>query len=107
MTFLVTPNVDYYDPYAFLNLLFESRFIGRTNWSNLRSPKYNRLLRAASHLRGKARLRAYGRLDVQLARDVAPIAAMAYITEPTLVSKRVGCILLRPALDLETACLKD
>jgi peptide/nickel transport system substrate-binding protein len=107
MTFLVTPNVDYYDPYAFLNLLFESRFIGRTNWSNLRSPKYDRLLRAASHLRGKARLRAYGRLDVQLARDVAPIAAMAYITEPTLVSKRVGCILLRPALDLETACLKD
>ena len=75
MTFLVTPNVDYYDPYAFLNLFFESRFIGRTNWSNLRSPKYDRLLRAASRLRGQARLRAYGRLDVQLARDVAPIAA--------------------------------
>jgi peptide/nickel transport system substrate-binding protein len=107
MTFLVTPNVDYYDPYAFLNLLLESRFIGRTNWSNLRSPKYDHLLRAASHLRGKARLRAYGRLDVQLARDVAPIVAAAYITEPTLVSKRVGCILLRPALDLATACLKD
>jgi ABC-type transport system substrate-binding protein len=107
MTFLVTPNVDYYDPYAFLNLFLESRFIGRTNWSNLRSPKYDRLLRAASHLRGKARLRAYGRLDVQLARDVAPIVAAAYITEPTLVSKRVGCILLRPALDLATACLKE
>ncbi len=107
MTFLVTPNVDYYDPYAFLNLLFESRFIGRTNWSNLRSPKYDRLLRLASHLRGAARLRAYGRLDVQLARNVAPIAATSYITEPTLVSKRVGCILLRPALDLTTACLKE
>jgi peptide/nickel transport system substrate-binding protein len=107
MTFLVTPNVDYYDPYAFLNLFLESRFIGRTNWSNLRSPKYDRLLRDASHLRGKARLRAYGRLDVQLAREVAPIAAAAYITEPTLVSKRVGCILLRPALDLATACLKE
>jgi peptide/nickel transport system substrate-binding protein len=107
MTFLVTPNVDYYDPYAFLNLLFESRFIGRTNWSNLRSPKYDRLLRVASHLRGEARLRAYGRLDVQLARNVAPIAATSYITEPTLVSKRVGCILLRPALDLATTCLKE
>jgi peptide/nickel transport system substrate-binding protein len=107
MTFLVTPNVDYYDPYAFLNLLFESRFIGRTNWSNLRSPKYDRLLRAASNLRGEARLRAYGRLDVRIARDVAPLAATAYITEPTLVSKRVGCILLRPALDLATACLTD
>ena len=27
----VTPSVDYYDPYAFLNIYFESRFIGRTN----------------------------------------------------------------------------
>jgi ABC-type transport system substrate-binding protein len=107
MTFLVTPNVDYYDPYAFLNLLLESRFIGRTNWSNLRSAKWDRRLQAASRLRGKARLRAYGRLDVELARDVAPIAAAAYITEPTLVSKRVGCVLLRPALDLATVCLKQ
>jgi peptide/nickel transport system substrate-binding protein len=106
MTFLVTPNVDYYDPYAFLNLLLESRFIGRTNWSNLRSPKWDRRLRAASRLRGKTRLRAYGRLDVELARDVAPIAAAAYLNEPTLVSKRVGCVLLRPALDLAAVCLK-
>jgi peptide/nickel transport system substrate-binding protein len=107
MTFLVTPNVDYYDPYAFLNLLFESRFIGRTNWSNLRSPRYDRLLRAASRLRGQARLRSYGRLDIQLAREVAPIAPLAYIAEPTLVSRRVGCIVLRPALDLATACLQE
>jgi hypothetical protein len=32
---------------------------------------------------------------------------LTYISEPTLVSKRVGCILLRPALDLETLCLKE
>lgn len=107
MTLLVTPNVDYYDPYAFLNLFFESRFIGRTNWSNLREPKYDRLLRAAAKLRGEARARAYGRIDVQLARDVAPLAAISYSDEPTLVSKRVGCILLRPALDLATVCLKQ
>jgi peptide/nickel transport system substrate-binding protein len=107
MTFLVTPNVDYYDPYAFLNLFLESRFIGRTNWANLRSAKWDRRLRAASRLRGKERLRAYGRLDVELARDVAAIAATAYINEPTLVSKRVGCVLLRPALDLAAVCLKQ
>jgi len=104
--FLVTPSVDYYDPYAFLNLFLESRFIGRTNWSNLRSAKYDRLLRAAAGLRGSARTRAYRRLDSALARDVAPMAAISYISEPTLVSKRVGCILLRPALDLATMCLK-
>ena len=106
MGFLVTPNVDYYDPYAFLNILFERRFVGRTNWSNLRSARWDRRLRAASRLRGAARLRAYGRLDVELARDAAPIATTAYLNEPTLVSKRVGCVLVRPALDLMTVCLK-
>ena len=63
MAFFVTPSVDFYDPYALLNLYFESRFIGRTNSSFLRSATYDRRLRAASRLRGKARLAAYGRLD--------------------------------------------
>ena len=33
---------------------------------------------------------------------------LSYIREPTLVSKRVpvGCVLLRPALDLATVCIK-
>jgi peptide/nickel transport system substrate-binding protein len=107
MAFFVTPSVDFYDPYAFLNLYFESRFIGRTNSSNLRSPTYTRRLRAAARLRGNARLKAYGRLDAPLMRDVAPVVPLTYISEPTLVSKHVGCILLRPALDLETVCLKS
>jgi ABC-type oligopeptide transport system substrate-binding subunit len=106
LAFFVTPSVDFYDPYAFLNLYFESRFIGRTNVSNLRSAKYDRLLRAASRLRGRERLRAYGGIDGDLMREVAPVIPLTYISEPTLVSKRVGCVLLRPALDLETACLK-
>jgi ABC-type oligopeptide transport system substrate-binding subunit len=106
MAFFVTPSVDFYDPYAFLNLYFESRFIGRTNSSNLRSTIWDRRLRAASRLRGQERLRTYGRLDADLVRDVAPVVPLTYISEPTLVSKRVGCILLRPALDLAAACLK-
>jgi hypothetical protein len=28
------------------------------------------------------------------------------LSEPTLVSKRVGCIVLRPVLDLTAACLR-
>jgi ABC-type oligopeptide transport system substrate-binding subunit len=106
IAFFVTPSVDFYDPYAFLNLYFESRFIGRTNSSNLRSATYDRRLRAASRLHGKERLRTYGRLDADLVRDVAPVVPLTYISEPTLVSKHVGCILLRPALDLAAACLK-
>lgn len=107
IAFFVTPSVDYYDPYAFLNLYFESRFIGRTNSSNLRSANYDRRLRAASGLRGKARTQAYARLDGDLMREVAPVIPLAYISEPALVSKRVGCVLLRPALDLAAACLKQ
>ncbi len=106
IAFFVTPSVDFYDPYAFLNLYFESRFIGRTNSSNLRSATWDRRLRAASRLRGRERLRTYGRLDADLVRDVAPVVPLTYISEPTLVSKRVGCIRLRPALDLAAACLK-
>ena len=107
IAFFVTPSVDYFDPYAFLNIYFESRFIGRTNSSNLRSPEFDRRLRAAATLGGARRLRAYARLDVDLLRDAAPVVPLTYISEPTLVSKRVGCVLLRPALDLAAACLRS
>ena len=105
LAFFVTPSVDFYDPYAFLNLYFDSSFIGRANVSNLRSPTFDRRLRSASRLRGRERLRAYGRLDADLMRYAVPVAPLTYISEPTLVSKRVRCVLLRPTLDLVTACL--
>jgi ABC-type transport system substrate-binding protein len=106
IAFLVTPAVHYLDPYAYLNRFFDGRFIGSTNWAKFNSPKYNSLLRRAARLRGEARYRAYGRLDAQLARDAAPIVAQGYINKLTLVSKRVGCVILRPALDLTAVCLK-
>jgi peptide/nickel transport system substrate-binding protein len=106
IVFVVTPSVDYYDPYAYLNLFFDSRFAGSTNWSRFQSNKYDRLLRSAARLRGEARYRAYGKLDAQIARDQAPMVATAYVSEPTLVSRRVGCMILRPTLDLTAVCLK-
>lgn len=106
LAFFVTPSVDYYDPYAFLNLYFDSRFIGRTNASNLRSTEYDRRLGAAARLRGEARLQAYAQLDGDLMREVAPVVPLTYISEPTLVSRRTRCVLLRPALDLAAACLE-
>jgi ABC-type oligopeptide transport system substrate-binding subunit len=99
---------DYVDPYSFLNLRLDGRFRGGTNTSRFDSAKYNRLIRRAARLRGRARDRAYGRLDVQLARDAAPMIAFQNPNEPTLVSKRVDprCIVLRPGLDLTAVCLK-
>ena len=42
-----------------------------------------------------------------IARDIAPVALLSVLNEATLVSERVGCMVLRPALDLAVACLKD
>jgi hypothetical protein len=64
------------------------------------------MLRAARLPQGRDRDSAYAGLDVRLARDAAPLAAVDVLNEPTLVSKRVGCIVLRPVLDLTAVCLK-
>lgn len=106
IAFFVTPSVDYLDPYAYLNLFLDGRFVGSTNWAHFDSPKYNRLLRRVSLLQGAARYRAYGDLDAQIAREASPIVAEAYVSEPTLVSARVGCVVLRPAIALAAACLE-
>jgi ABC-type transport system substrate-binding protein len=95
---------DYFDPYAVLNLQLDGRFIGATNWPRFDSTKYNRLLRGAARLQGAARSRAYGKLDVRLAREAAPMVAVDYLTDPALVSKRVGCI--RRSFELAAICLK-
>jgi peptide/nickel transport system substrate-binding protein len=95
---------DYNDPYAVLNVQLDGRFIGATNWPRFDSTKYNRLLRRVARLQGAARDRAYGGLDVQLAREASPMAAVDYFNDPTLVSKRVGCI--GRTFDLTAICLK-
>jgi peptide/nickel transport system substrate-binding protein len=102
----LTWTADYVDPYQYTNVLFDGRFIGLTNFPHFDSPVFNGLMRDAARLQGEGRYRAYGRVDVQLARDAAPMVAVAYENEATLVSKRVGCIVLRPALVMTVACLK-
>ena len=101
---------DYLDPYTYINTLLEGRSVkvsGNTNWAHLDAPKYNRLMARTARLRGRARARAYGKLDVELARDAAPMVAYAFTKEPTLVSGRVGCVVLRGGyFDLTAACLK-
>jgi ABC-type transport system substrate-binding protein len=97
----------YIDPYAYINLLLDRRFVGGTNFARFVSNPYDRQMRHAARLpQGSDRNSAYAALDVRLARDPAPLAAVDVLNEPTLVSKRVGCIVLRPLLDLTAVCLK-
>jgi len=100
---------DYSDPYAVLNTLFDGRMIGTPYTFDLayfNSPKYNALLAAASKLTGSARYAAYSRLDVDLARNAAPMVAYESESAVTFVSRRTGCVILNPFLDITAACLK-
>jgi ABC-type oligopeptide transport system substrate-binding subunit len=97
----------YVDAYAYLNQLFDARYIGGTNFARFSSKTVDQQMRKAARLlSGRNRDLVYGALDVRIARDVAPIAAIDFLAEPTLVSSRVGCIVLRPLLDLTAVCLR-
>jgi ABC-type transport system substrate-binding protein len=97
------------DPYDMLEM-FDGRNLDDpfTNFGHFSLPRFNRLFRQAERLQGSARYRAYGRLDVLLAREAAPFVAYSFDNTPTLVSARVDrrCIVLRPELDLAAVCLK-
>jgi hypothetical protein len=76
------------------------------NYSSFNSPKYNRLLDRTSRLTGAARARAYGALDVDIARNAAPAVAYSFDNALTLVSSPTGCVVVNPYLDLAAVCLK-
>jgi peptide/nickel transport system substrate-binding protein len=96
----------YVDPYAYINQLLDARYIGGTNFIRFDSRTYDQQMRQTARLlQGRDRARAYGALDVRIAREAAPVAAIDVLKEPTLVSERVGCVVLRPVLDLTAVCL--
>jgi peptide/nickel transport system substrate-binding protein len=100
---------DYLDPYAVLNLLLDGRQLGKPGSNNLAhfdSRRYNRLLARASRLMGAARYRAYGNLDVEITRNAAPLAAYATESVFSFVSRRAGCLIFNPFLDVAAVCLK-
>jgi ABC-type transport system substrate-binding protein len=96
------------DP-SLLDFLFNGKWVGKAgggNYSYFNSPRYNRLFSVANRLTGRARSNAFGRLDLQLARDAAPAIPYGFDNAMTLVSARTGCIVLNPELDLAAVCLK-
>jgi peptide/nickel transport system substrate-binding protein len=78
------------------------------NFSYFDSPRYNRLLATAAALPlGRGRDRAFGRLDVDLARNAAPRVALVERDFGFLFSKRAGCIsFVGDFLDFSSLCLK-
>jgi oligopeptide transport system substrate-binding protein len=89
---------------AYLTGLFHGS--SGSNLSRFNDPTYNRLFERASQLPNVARYRAFGDLDVRLARDAAPAIGYATLNAWAVVSARTGCVVMNPFLDLTAVCLK-
>jgi peptide/nickel transport system substrate-binding protein/oligopeptide transport system substrate-binding protein len=100
-------HMDYFDPYDFIFLLDGTtiRPANNVNFSYFNSAAYNRKIAAAASLVGQARYRAFGNLDIDLARNAAPLAS--YITDNTrlLFSKSIGCFFYQPVYEVDLAAL--
>ena len=63
---------------------------------------------AVARLAGDTRIRAYAKLDRELAAEAAPAAPFATGTSTYLLSARMGCQVLHPiyGLDLAALCVR-
>ncbi len=98
---------DYADPATFINDQFSTKRFGLP--PVVTDPEIQRRMEAAALLTGDARLRAYARLDRDLAEQVVPAAAFASGTITHFFSARMGCQILHPiyVLDLAALCVRD
>jgi ABC-type oligopeptide transport system substrate-binding subunit len=76
---------DYPDPAAVMTPLLS----GAAPYVEL-TPKYRRKLAAAQKLQGSARLRAFGRLDIELMNELAPVAVTRTYNSLYFLSNRVN-----------------
>jgi peptide/nickel transport system substrate-binding protein len=90
---------DFADPYATLNVLLDPRSPYDAAF-NLNAP-YLSELRQAPRLTGPARLAAYGKLDLEIARTDAPLAAISYDNDRIVVSSRVRSFVYQPLYGLD------
>jgi len=84
---------DYPDPYDFINVLMDGTKIQAENNVNIayfNVGKYNRKMQRAARLTGKARYRAYGKLDIDITKNAAPWAAMGDSTNQFFYSSKVA-----------------
>jgi YVTN family beta-propeller protein len=94
---------DFPDPGAMLNVLLESN----TVVPSFLAPQWRARLAAAARLSGARRGLAYARLDLELARDAAPLVAFGNPSDHEFFSARVGCKTFNAnGLDLAALCVR-
>jgi len=95
--------VDYPDPSQLLNVLLD----GSAGIPSFNDPADQRRLAAAERLSGPQRYLTYGELDLDLARNAAPLAAFAITSSNDFDSARIGCQTYGVyGMDLGALCIK-
>ncbi len=97
--FLIAWASDYPDPSVFINPLLDGRLIqdsNNSNYSYFDDAVFNRRMTVAGRLNGDARFGAYGKLDVDLMRDAAPIAPIITPNVREFVSARTAGYVFQP-----------
>jgi hypothetical protein len=82
----------YPDPYEWINVLFDGNGIqaeNNTNTSYMDLARWNRRMEAAAKLVGPKRFKVYGQLDLDLMREVAPVAVERTYNNRYFFSSRV------------------
>jgi len=83
---------DYPDPYEWINLLLSGEHVHdqwSVNYSKMDLPKWNARMEAAAKLVGRKRFKVYGQLDLDIMRQVAPMAVERTYNNRYLFSDRV------------------
>jgi YVTN family beta-propeller protein len=97
---------DYGDPYNYINDQFAA---GAPRPGGFSDPWFERRMNEAARLQGDARLRAYAKLDRDLAARAAPQATFASGETSYFLSARMGCEVPHPiyGLDFAALCVRD
>jgi peptide/nickel transport system substrate-binding protein len=85
---------DYFDPWDYIQLLDGTTIHNgccNNNVSYFNDPVFNARMHTARELVGEQRYAAFGQIDVDLARDAAPLAAYDIRNNREFFSRRIGC----------------
>lgn len=93
---------DYPDPRAMLDTVLE-----QGTFPNFDDPAYQRRLARAAQLSGPGRYLTYSKLELDMARNLAPLAVYGNMAIPDFFSTRIGCQTYGVyGMDLAALCIK-